>query len=200
MEVLSPGMKHGQKTDLSAQTFGVGRNREQRFRRGAKQDAIDLAAILKRQSADLMRKRKYNMEVRDRQQFCLPSGQPLGARHGLTLWAMSIPTRVIRDDTMPARIALIHILHMAAESGRAAHFDGAHDAPLPRGHRRAMLFAVGFAIAAEHVRHFQLRTIHEPRRSKMLRRCGLLAQREQGEAAGRADSMPNILLLVAIRR
>jgi hypothetical protein len=62
---------------------------------------------------------------------------------------------------------------MAAESGCPAHYDGGHDTPLPCGHRRAMLFAVGFAIATEHVRHFHLRAIHKPRRSKMLRRCGL---------------------------
>ena len=69
--------------------------------------------------------------------------------------------------------ALIAALQVAAESGGPAHLDGSHDAPLRRGHRRAMLFAIGFAVAAEHVRHFQLRTIHEPRRSEVLGRGGL---------------------------
>ena len=65
-------------------------------------------------------------------------------------------TGVIR---VPLMTAIVAALQVAAESGSPAHFDGSHDAPLPGGHRRAMLFAVGFAIAAEHVRHFQLRTI-----------------------------------------
>src|ERR1700730_7421287 len=42
MKVLPPGMKHGQKANRRAQTFGISGNREQRFRRGAKQDAVNL--------------------------------------------------------------------------------------------------------------------------------------------------------------
>ena len=58
--------------------------------------------------------------------------------------------------------ALIAAFEVAAESGRAAHLDGGHDAPLRRRHRRAMLLSIGFSVAAEHVRHFQLRTVHGP--------------------------------------
>src|SRR6266852_3545789 len=36
---------------------------------------------------------------------------------------MPVAARIIRDDAMPTRIALFHILHMAAESGRAAVAD-----------------------------------------------------------------------------
>ena len=53
VKVLSPRMKHGKKTDRGAQTFGIGSNREQRFRCGAKQNAVDLTRILQRQPADL---------------------------------------------------------------------------------------------------------------------------------------------------
>ena len=37
-----------------------------------------------------------------------------------------------------------------------------HDAPLRGGHRRVVLLPIGFAVAAEPVRHFQLRAIHGP--------------------------------------
>jgi hypothetical protein len=74
MKVLSPRVKHRQKANRSAQTLGIGCNREQSFRCGPEQDAIDLARILKCQPADLLRQRKYDMEVRDRQQFGLPLG------------------------------------------------------------------------------------------------------------------------------
>ena len=77
MEVLPPGVQDRQKTDRRAQTFGIGRDREQCFRCGAEQDAIDLARILKRQPADLLRQRKHDVEIRDRQQFGFPFGQPL---------------------------------------------------------------------------------------------------------------------------
>src|SRR6516225_536757 len=59
---------------------------------------------------------------------------------------------------------------MAAERCRAAHLDGVHDAPLHRRHRRAMLPSIGFSVAAEHVRHFQLRTVHAA--SSEVLRCG----------------------------
>ena len=57
-----------------------------------------------------------------------------------------------------------------AERGRAAHLDGAHDAPLRGRHRRAMLLSIGFSVAAEHVRHFQPRTVHAA--SSEVLRCG----------------------------
>ena len=92
VEVLPPGMQHREKPDRRAQAFGVGRDGKQRFRSRAEQDAIDLACILKRQAADLLRQRKYNVEIGDRQQFGLPPGQPLCARRCLALWAMSVAT------------------------------------------------------------------------------------------------------------
>jgi hypothetical protein len=69
-------------------------------------------------------------------------------------------------ERIPFVTAIIAALQMAAQGGCPAHFDGGHDAPLPRGHRRAMLLAVSFTIAAEHIRHLQLRAIHEPAAQK----------------------------------
>src|ERR1700733_11880943 len=88
---------------------------------------------------------------------------PSGTGQRLTFWAMAIAARV---EGVSLMTALVAAFHMAAESGCPAHFDGGHDASLPCGHRRAMLFAVGFAIAAENIRHFQLRAVHEPAAQK----------------------------------
>src|ERR1019366_10454892 len=55
---------------------GVGRDSEQCFRSGAEQDAIDLACILKRQPADLLRQREDHVKIGYRQQFGLPFGHP----------------------------------------------------------------------------------------------------------------------------
>jgi hypothetical protein len=61
---------------------------------------------------------------------------------------------------------LIASFEVAAQGSRAAHLDCGHDAPLHDRHRRAMLFTIGYAVAAEHIRHFQLRAIHLPATQK----------------------------------
>jgi hypothetical protein len=55
---------------------------------------------------------------------------------------------------------LVALLEVAAEGRCAAPLEGGHDAPLRRGHRRAMLVSVGFAVATKDVSHFQLGAIH----------------------------------------
>src|SRR5258706_1147745 len=74
---------------------------------------------------------------------------------------MTIPAAVV---TGPLVIATVAALEMTAESCGSTHLDRGHDAPLGRRHRRAMLFTIGFAVAAEDVRHFQLRAIQGARR------------------------------------
>src|SRR5580700_6628566 len=98
VKILTPGVKHRQKTNRGAQMLGIGRDGEQGFRYGLEKDAIDLARILECQSADLLRQRKHNVEIRGRQEFSFPLGQPLGARCCLTLWAVSVAARIIGDD------------------------------------------------------------------------------------------------------
>ncbi len=72
---------------------------------------------------------------------------------------MAISTGSVANAPVAALIAL---LDLSAESSRAAHLDGRHDATLRRGHRRAMFLSVGFAVTAEDIRHFQFWALHEP--------------------------------------
>jgi hypothetical protein len=51
---------------------------------------------------------------------------------------------------------------MTAESCGSTHLDRGHGAPLGSRERRTMLLTIGFAVAAEYIRHFQLRAIHRP--------------------------------------
>jgi hypothetical protein len=95
--------------------------------------------------------------------------------------------------------AIVAALQMATERGCPAHFDGGHDAPLPGGHRRAVLFAIGCAIAAEHVRYFQLRTIHEPAVQKCWDGAGL-GSKGTGRGSRSRGLDAEHTLLVAIRR
>ena len=163
-------MQDGKEADLRAEVFRVRGNGFQSFGCSPEENAIDSPLVLESDRGNLLRHGENDMKVVHRKKFGLPVLKPLESGEGLTFWAMSIPARV---ESVPLMPAIVAALHMTAESGCSAHFDSAHNAPLLRGHRRAMLFAVRFAIATEHVRHFQLRTIHGPHRSKVLGRCGL---------------------------
>ena len=92
MEVLPPGVQHRQETDGCAQTLGIGSDGEQRFRGRTEQDAINLAGILECEPTDLLRQRKYDVEIRNRHQFSFPFGQPFGTCQGLAFWAMPVAT------------------------------------------------------------------------------------------------------------
>ena len=88
----------------------------------------------------------------------------------MALGAMAVAAAVVAGALVTTAVAP---LEMTAESGRAAHLDRGHDAPLCSGQRRTMLLTIGFAVAAEDVRHFQLRAIHGARRLEVLGRGGL---------------------------
>src|ERR1022692_4097259 len=70
---------------------------------------------------------------------------------------MAIPAAIVGVAFIAALVAAFE---MATEGRGTAHLDSRHDAPLRHGQRRAMLLSISFSVAAEHVRHFQLRTFH----------------------------------------
>src|SRR6202035_779261 len=69
MQVLTPGVQHGEEADGSAEVSGIGGDGEQSFRSCLKQDGIDLSRVLKCQAADLLWKREHDVEVRNGQQL-----------------------------------------------------------------------------------------------------------------------------------
>src|SRR4051794_39684173 len=99
------------------------------------------------------------MEILTVEKFGLAALDPLRAGQGLALGTVTIPAGSIANALVAASVALFDL---PPESRRPAHLDGSHDVPLRRGHRRAVLFAIHFTVAAEHVRHVQLRAIHGP--------------------------------------
>jgi hypothetical protein len=102
-------VQHGEESDGSAEVSGIGGDGEQSFGSGLKQDGIDLFLVLKRQTADLLRKREHDVEIGDRQKLRLPFGEPLGAGRGLALGATAIATRVEYFDAMSAPITLVQM-------------------------------------------------------------------------------------------
>jgi hypothetical protein len=99
------------------------------------------------------------MEVGAVEQLSLAMLDPPCPGQRLTLWTVPIAARV---EAVVFVAALIAAFKMTAEDCRAAHFDGSHHTPLFSGHRCAIVLSMGFAVATEHVRHFQPGAVHEP--------------------------------------
>lgn len=72
MQVLAPGMQHGEEADGCVQQSRVGRGWEQSLRRGAEQDGVNRFLVLKRQPADLIGQSEHDVEIGDRKKLGLP--------------------------------------------------------------------------------------------------------------------------------
>src|ERR1700688_1867625 len=157
LEGLTPAMQDGEETDLRAEMLGIGRDGSHGFSRSLEENAVDHLLVLEGDGGDLRGHGIDDMKIGRFQKFGLAVLDPLGPGQRLAFGAMPIAASVV---AMPLMATLIALLEMAAEGRRAAPLDGSHDAPLRRGHRRAMLVSIGFAVAAKDVSHFQLGAIH----------------------------------------
>ncbi len=169
---LSPGMQDGDEADPGAQTLGG--KRHERLGGGAHQQAVDRLLVLE---SDLGRRRRQgedDVEVGNRQQLGLTSGEPHRARRPLTLPAMAVSARVVSDAGEPAFVAA---LDMTAERRRAAGRDRSHHAPLDAPEMSGVRSFVSLAVTAEDIGQFERR----PRRHRLFRRRHL--QREPVERA-----------------
>jgi hypothetical protein len=172
-EILSPTVEHGEEADFGAEMIGIGSDGRQGFGGGSEQDAVDNIFVLVSNGGDRFREAEDDMEIRSRENFRFSFFDPFGTRQGLALGAMSVAAAIVSVTLVRTAVA---VLEMTTESCRAAHFDRGHDASLGRGERRTMLLAIGFTIAAEDVRHFQLGAIHGTQRLEERRRSGLHLQ------------------------
>src|SRR5580704_6434472 len=195
-QILSPTMEHGKEADLSSQMLGVGRDGLQGIGGGLEEDAIDNLLVLVGDGGDLLWHGEHNMKILDVEKLGLTILDPLHPGQTLAFWTVSIPATI---EGIPLMATMIATFEVAAQSSRAAHLDCGHDASLRAGHRRAMLLSISFAVAAEHVRHFQLWTVHSAGYSEVLRwgrlRCNRNGAREQIEWTRGEQT-----LLVAMRR
>jgi hypothetical protein len=94
--------------------------------------------------------------------------------------------------------APIALLPVAPERRRAAAPEGAHDAALRRGERSAVRLTIGVAVAAKHLRHFELRPIHGPELE--VRWWGGLGLRRNGLRQQIERASGGTTLVVAIRK
>src|ERR1022692_2042589 len=137
--------------------LGVSGDDLQSFCRGLEEDAVDHLLVLISDGGNLFRYGEDHVKVRDVEKLRLPILDPLRPRETLALGAMAIAAAIVGVAFIAALVAAFE---MATEGRGTAHLDSRHDAPLRHGQRRAMLLSISFSVAAEHVRHFQLRTFH----------------------------------------
>src|SRR5271167_5126977 len=159
-QILSPTVQYREETDLGAQMLGIGSNGGQGLGRGSEQNAVDEIFVLVSHSRDWFGEREDDVKIVRLEYFRFPFFEPFRPRQRLAFGAMSIAAAIVAG---PLERTAVAALEMTAKGRRAAHLDRGHDAPLCGGERRPMLLSIGFTIAAEDVRHFQLGAIHGAR-------------------------------------
>jgi len=87
----APAVEHSGGADARAEVLGIGGDREQRFRRRAKQQVVDDNLVLIGDWGDLGGQCEDHVEIADRQQIGLAGRKPILCRRALTLWAIACP-------------------------------------------------------------------------------------------------------------
>ena len=149
-QILPPGMKNGEESDVGTEMFRVSGNGLQSTGTGLKQQVIKDFFVLLAKIVQRVRDGEDDVKVLDRQQFALAPFQPLCPGQILALGTMAIATRVVTDALMGAVAASFH---MPAQGRRAATLDGAHQLMLI--HRHSMLLAITCSVRPEDVGHFK---------------------------------------------
>jgi hypothetical protein len=96
MELLPPGVQHGEAPTLRAKMLGIPGHVLERLGDGAQEQALEQARGLECQWPEVMRERKNHMDgwrVKDR---ILPGGQPGGLGGAMTCGTAAVATRGVR--------------------------------------------------------------------------------------------------------
>ena len=148
LQALSPGVQDHESANSRAQACRVGRDAEQRFRRGLKQEVVRDAFIGQREARQRLRHREDAVHIAHRQQFLLARRHPGVAGGGEALGTMPIPTAVVREGRLRALVAAIAV---SAECRRSTLGDGPEDAPMVPGHPGAVCLQEMIAVLAHDV-------------------------------------------------
>src|SRR5271168_4407804 len=107
LELLIPGMKDAEETDLGAQMTGIFSDFQKRLGARPEQQAVDDLFVLQGQWGQFVRECENDMGIARGQQFGAPCVKPAVAGIALTPGAMPVPARIERDGLMAAARALI---------------------------------------------------------------------------------------------
>ena len=152
VQLLAPGMEHGEAADLRPEMLGVSSDVLERLRDRAKEQAIEQAGVLECQGPQVVWQGKDHMDVGGVQDLPLPGGEPRGLRRAMAFGAAAVPARVVRLDFVATVVTLGDV---APEGGRATQRDGAQGPMLRAREGRPIAREKGVAMLAHDIGHFQ---------------------------------------------
>ena len=91
-QVLSPGVKHAQEADFSAEMGRIGSDGLQGLGGGVEQDVVDGRFVLESDGSDFVWYCEHDVEVLGVEQFRAAVGQPLCTSERLAFWAVPVTT------------------------------------------------------------------------------------------------------------
>src|SRR5208282_4273239 len=121
LQSLVPGMEHAEEADLGSKMPGIASDLQRSCSTGVKQQVIDQPFILQCERSQFPRQGEDEVHIAGRQQLSFPRLEPAQAGVALTLGAVPVSARVVRDGSMSAVRALIT---MSTQRCGAAACDG----------------------------------------------------------------------------
>src|SRR5277367_1652766 len=145
-------MEHAEETDLGAQVAWIAGDLQQSCSTGVKQKVVDQPFILQCEWSEFPRQGEDDVHVAGGQQLAFPRLEPAPAGVPLTLRAVPISARVVRDDGMSAVRALIA---MSTQRGGTAACDGQQHLFVLSVHPLTTALNEGLTCTANDVGHLQ---------------------------------------------
>jgi hypothetical protein len=122
-EILSPSVKHREKTDLGAEMPAIGGDGAQRLGGRVKQDSVDRAGILEGDRGDLVGNGEDDVEILRIEKLFLACLDPFCPGERLALGATAGSTAVVGNPLLATAITLFD---MTSERRRSTALDGSH--------------------------------------------------------------------------
>src|SRR5271155_1800935 len=157
LQSLVPGMEHAEEADLGSKVAWIAGDLQQSGSAGVKQQVIDQPFILQCQRSQFSRHGEDDVHVTGGKQLPLPRLEPAQAGVTLTLGAVPVSARVVRDGSMSAVRALIA---MSTQRCGSAACDGQQHFFVLAVDPLATVFNEGLSCTANDVGHLQRRPVH----------------------------------------
>jgi len=154
---LPPGVEDAQYANLGAEMSWIGRDFAERGGARLKEPRVQARAISIGQRPQPMREREDDVHIWHVEQIALARVEPALPRLRLTLRAVPVPTRVIRDGPMAAGVTPIEV---PAERAGATARDRAEHGALLRAQPR-MLLEKGVTLRVEDIGHLHGGPAHD---------------------------------------
>src|SRR6266567_2906551 len=157
LQSLVPGMEHAEEADLGSKMPGIASDLQQSCSTGVKQQVIDQPFILQCERSQFPRQGEDEVHIAGRQQLSFPRLEPAQAGVALTLGAVPVSARVVRDGSMSAVRALIA---MPTQRGGAATCDGQQHLFVLSVDPLTTALNEGLSCVANDIGHLQRRPVH----------------------------------------